>query len=79
MKCTSVILNSFTVPAGQGLTLSLQTGTTVTMSMSSAWELLTSFVSYAAIDGDISFGNLSWAGPLFTVRYLSVLLSSFDS
>ncbi|PPQ65450.1 hypothetical protein CVT26_000102 [Gymnopilus dilepis] len=54
VKCTSVILNSFTVPAGQGLTLSLQTGTTVTM------------------NGDISFGNLSWAGPLFTVSGKSI-------
>jgi polygalacturonase len=31
VKCTSITLNGFTVPAGQGLTLSLASGTTVTM------------------------------------------------
>ncbi|KAF8149562.1 endo-polygalacturonase PG1 [Crassisporium funariophilum] len=54
VKCTSITLNGFTVPAGQGLTLSLASGTTVTM------------------NGDISFGNVSWAGPLFTVSGTSV-------
>ncbi|KAF8971150.1 polygalacturonase [Flammula alnicola] len=54
VKCTSITLNGFTVPAGQGLTLSLATGTTVTM------------------NGDISFGNQSWAGPLFTVSGTSI-------
>ncbi|KAF9568222.1 endo-polygalacturonase PG1 [Agrocybe pediades] len=49
VKCTAVNLNSFTVPGGQALTLSLATGTTVNM------------------NGDIFFGNKSWAGPLFTV------------
>ncbi|KAF9568224.1 endo-polygalacturonase PG1 [Agrocybe pediades] len=49
VKCTTVNLESFTVPAGQGLTLNLATGTTVNM------------------NGDIAFGNMSWAGPLFTV------------
>ena len=32
VKCATVNLNSFTVPAGQGLTLNLQTGATVNMS-----------------------------------------------
>ncbi|KDR69429.1 hypothetical protein GALMADRAFT_230660 [Galerina marginata CBS 339.88] len=54
VKCTSITLNGFTVPAGQGLTLSLATGTTVTM------------------NGDISFGNKSWAGPLFTISGTSI-------
>jgi len=54
VTCTTVILNSFTVPAGQGLTLNLLTGTTVNM------------------NGDISFGNLSWVGPLFTVSGKSI-------
>ncbi|KAF9479057.1 polygalacturonase [Pholiota conissans] len=31
VKCTSITLNGFTVPAGQGLTLSLASGTTVNM------------------------------------------------
>ncbi|KAF8149561.1 endo-polygalacturonase PG1 [Crassisporium funariophilum] len=54
VKCTTVNLNSFTVPPGQALTLNLVTGTTVNMY------------------GDIFFGNLSWAGPLFTVSGKSV-------
>jgi galacturan 1,4-alpha-galacturonidase len=31
VKCTSVVLNGFTVPAGQGLVLPLLDGTTVNM------------------------------------------------
>ncbi|KDR78592.1 hypothetical protein GALMADRAFT_223864 [Galerina marginata CBS 339.88] len=54
VKCTSITLNGFTVPAGQALTLSLATGTTLNM------------------NGDILFGNKSWAGPLFTVSGKSI-------
>ncbi|KAF8997637.1 polygalacturonase [Cyathus striatus] len=54
VKCTTVVLNGFTVPAGEALTLSLATGTTVNM------------------NGDILFGNKSWAGPLFTVSGTSI-------
>ncbi|KAF8149563.1 polygalacturonase [Crassisporium funariophilum] len=54
VKCTSITLNGFTVPGGQGLTLNLAAGTTVTM------------------NGDIAFGNLSWAGPLFSVSGTSI-------
>ncbi|TFK44204.1 polygalacturonase [Crucibulum laeve] len=54
VACTTVNLNSFTVPGGQALTLSLLDGTTVNM------------------NGDIFFGNLSWAGPLFTVSGKSI-------
>ncbi|KAF8813937.1 polygalacturonase, partial [Phlegmacium glaucopus] len=49
VKCTTITLNGFTVPAGKTLSLPLANGTTVTM------------------DGDISFGNVSWVGPLFTI------------
>ncbi|KAF8813935.1 polygalacturonase [Phlegmacium glaucopus] len=49
VKCTTITLNGFTVPAGKTLSLPLVNGTTVTM------------------DGDISFGNVSWAGPLFNI------------
>ncbi|KAF9448205.1 glycoside hydrolase family 28 protein [Macrolepiota fuliginosa MF-IS2] len=54
VKCTTVVMNSFTVPAGQTLNLDLLTGTTVTM------------------NGDISFGNQTWAGPLFQVSGTSI-------
>ncbi|KAH8119324.1 endo-polygalacturonase PG1 [Phellopilus nigrolimitatus] len=47
--CTTVNINGFTVPAGEGFTLSLATGTTVNL------------------NGNILFGNKSWAGPLFTI------------
>jgi polygalacturonase len=32
VKCTTVVINSFTVPAGEQFTLSLASGSTVTMS-----------------------------------------------
>jgi len=48
-KCTTVNINGFTVPAGEGFTLSLAENTVVNL------------------NGDILFGNKSWAGPLFTV------------
>ncbi|KAF5328856.1 hypothetical protein D9619_011708 [Psilocybe cf. subviscida] len=54
VKCTTVNINSFTVPAGQGFTLSLQKGSTVNL------------------NGDIYFGNKTWAGPLFTVSGTSI-------
>ena len=67
VKCTTITLNGFTVPAKKTLTLSLATGTTVTMSECPHLphqELLLTSIS----EGDISFGNASWAGPLFAVR-----------
>ncbi|PFH53743.1 glycoside hydrolase family 28 protein [Amanita thiersii Skay4041] len=54
VACTTVNINSFTVPPGQALTLNLLSGTTVNM------------------NGDVLFGNQSWAGPLFTVSGNSV-------
>jgi galacturan 1,4-alpha-galacturonidase len=54
VKCTTITLNGFTVPAGEALTLSLASGTTLNM------------------NGDILFGNKSWAGPLFTVSGTSI-------
>ncbi|KAK7678706.1 hypothetical protein QCA50_018288 [Cerrena zonata] len=49
VKCTTVVINSFTVPAGKTFDLSLASGSTVTM------------------NGDVSFGNKNWEGPLFQV------------
>ncbi|TCD65300.1 hypothetical protein EIP91_002825 [Steccherinum ochraceum] len=49
VKCTTVNVNSFTVPAGETFDLSLATGTTVNML------------------GDVTFGNKTWAGPLFQI------------
>ncbi|CAL1709785.1 unnamed protein product [Somion occarium] len=49
VKCITVVINSFTVPAGETLNLNLLSGSTVTMS------------------GDVTFGNKTWAGPLFQV------------
>ncbi|PAV18635.1 endo-polygalacturonase PG1 [Pyrrhoderma noxium] len=48
-SCTTVNINGFTVPAGEGFSLSLAKGTTVNL------------------NGDVLFGNKSWAGPLFTI------------
>lgn len=52
--CSTVNINGFTVPAGEGFTLALATGATVNL------------------NGDILFGNKSWAGPLFTISGDSV-------
>ncbi|KAG1880987.1 glycoside hydrolase [Suillus subluteus] len=49
IKCTTVNINAFTVPAGQTFKLQLLDGTTVN------------------VLGEIQFGNVSWAGPLFQV------------
>ncbi|KAK7684462.1 hypothetical protein QCA50_012409 [Cerrena zonata] len=49
VKCTTVVINSFTVPAGETFNLELASGSTVTM------------------NGDVSFGNKTWEGPLFQV------------
>ncbi|TFK54351.1 glycoside hydrolase family 28 protein [Heliocybe sulcata] len=48
-ECSTVNIEGFTVPAGEGFTLSLVDGATVNLR------------------GDVLFGNLSWAGPLFTI------------
>ncbi|TDL24143.1 endo-polygalacturonase [Rickenella mellea] len=64
VKCTTVNINGFTVPAGEGLILSLVTGTTVNL------------------NGNIAFGNKSWAGPLFTISGTNIIFNgngnSFD-
>ncbi|KAI0795738.1 endo-polygalacturonase PG1 [Abortiporus biennis] len=49
VACTTVNINSFTVPAGETFNLDLAKGTTVNML------------------GDVTFGNKTWAGPLFQV------------
>lgn len=49
VKCTTVNINSFTVPAGETFDLELASGTTVNM------------------QGDVTFGNKTWDGPLFQI------------
>ena len=67
VKCTTITLNGFTVPARKTLLLDLMTGTTVTMSEYS--HLLHQELSLTSVlDGDMSFGNASWAGPLFFIK-----------
>ncbi|KAJ7711563.1 polygalacturonase [Mycena metata] len=52
--CTTININSFTVPAGQTFTLALLAGTTVN------------------ILGNITFGEKSWAGPLFSISGFNI-------
>lgn len=54
VKCTTVNINSFIVPAGKTFDLSLAAGTTVNL------------------NGDVSFGNQTWAGPLFQISGSSI-------
>ncbi|KIP05617.1 glycoside hydrolase family 28 protein [Phlebiopsis gigantea 11061_1 CR5-6] len=54
VKCTTVNINAFTVPAGSTFELDLAEGTTVNM------------------EGDVTFGEENWAGPLFQVSGTSI-------
>jgi galacturan 1,4-alpha-galacturonidase len=54
VKCTTVNINAFTVPAGQTFKLNLRNATTVNL------------------NGDITFGNKNWAGPLFQIHGNSI-------
>ncbi|TFY77220.1 hypothetical protein EWM64_g6790 [Hericium alpestre] len=54
VKCTTVNINSFTVPAGETFNLDLADSTTVNM------------------QGDVTFGNKTWDGPLFQISGKSV-------
>ncbi|TFY73204.1 hypothetical protein EWM64_g10808 [Hericium alpestre] len=54
VKCTTVNINSFTVPAGKTFNLDLADGTKVNM------------------QGDVTFGNKTWGGPLFQISGDSV-------
>ncbi|KAI0342390.1 endo-polygalacturonase PG1 [Trametopsis cervina] len=49
VKCTTVVINSFTVPAGETFNLKFASGSTVTM------------------NGDVTFGEKNWDGPLFQI------------
>lgn len=46
VACTTVNINSFTVPAGQALTLNLLTGTTVNMSKISHFKMVTWWTAF---------------------------------
>ncbi|KAF8838224.1 glycoside hydrolase family 28 protein [Paxillus ammoniavirescens] len=57
VKCTTVNINAFTVPAGRTFKLNLLSGTTVN------------------VLGEIQFGNMSWAGPLFLVKGTNIIFN----
>lgn len=66
VKCTTVNINSFTVPAGETFSLSLEDGTTVNMRR---WSpLATGYVTDKVAEGDVTFSEKNWDGPLFQVR-----------
>ncbi|KAF8490276.1 endo-polygalacturonase PG1 [Gautieria morchelliformis] len=64
LRCTTININAFTVPARSQLNLALLDGTTVNL------------------NGDIRFGNASWAGPQFQISGNSITFNgnghSFD-
>lgn len=68
VKCTTVNINSFTVPAGEGFNLTLATGSTVNMREYLACIMRTSRRSQRWKVGDVTFGNKTWDGPLFQIR-----------
>ena len=69
VECTTVNINSFTVPAGETFNLDLADGTTVNMGMLFFLHLHTRTQTLPCLsEGDVSFGNKTWAGPLFQVR-----------
>lgn len=69
VQCTTVNINSFTVPAGETFELTLEDDTTVNMSKSNsplgARPVLTVVIFTV---GDVTFGNQTWDGPLFEVK-----------
>ena len=67
VKCTTVNINGFTVPGGEGFSLSLLSGTTVNLSEYLAVPTMSKPLLIFLLDGNILFGNKSWAGPLFTI------------
>ena len=71
VKCTTVNINSFTVPAGETFDLDLATGTTVNLRTPLVRRLFTMGAELTIIHtavGDITFAVKNWAGPLFQVR-----------
>lgn len=68
VACTTVNINSFTVPAGETFNLDLLTGTTVNMCAWLAPSICPAYLVDLLIVGDVTFGNKTWAGPLFQVR-----------
>lgn len=72
VKCTTVNINSFTVPAGKTFELDLASGSTVNLRMNSppasSVDVLTDHHSCHASVGDLTFAVSNWAGPLFLIR-----------
>ena len=75
VKCTTVNINSFTVPAGETFELDLAEGTTVNMSKRlvfwgrNAYDSVELTPNHRCPVGDVTFGTQNWDGPLFQVRY----------
>ncbi|EMD34206.1 glycoside hydrolase family 28 protein [Gelatoporia subvermispora B] len=61
IKCTTIDIMSFTVPAGETFNLALEDGTTVNMTHTFNMTRVSVTV------GDIAFGNKTWDGPLFQI------------
>jgi polygalacturonase len=65
ITCTTININSFTVPAGKTFSLALADKTTVNLCKSDQ-SFNSSFIHLLLV-GDITFGTKNWAGPLFQV------------
>ncbi|TFY82768.1 hypothetical protein EWM64_g1244 [Hericium alpestre] len=74
VKCTTVNINSFTVPAGETFNLDLADSTTVNMRKPLMHFFFLPLRSLATdfSEGDVTFGNKTWDGPLFQISGKSV-------
>ena len=69
VKCTTVTINKFTVPAGKTFELDLLDGTTVNMGMYAYLHLRLQPGSTNVLSaGDVTFGVKNWAGPLLKIE-----------
>jgi polygalacturonase len=72
--CTTVNIEGFTVPAGQGFELDLADETTVNLSESTNRHAPSLY--NVLLDGNVLFGNVSWEGPLFTISTFQYQVSN---
>jgi polygalacturonase len=66
VECTTIVIDAFTVPAGETFSMTVLSGSSITMGMCiSIARCLVFFSANAHAAGDVTFAEEHWAGPLF--------------